>query len=74
MTENRMMDLHRREDVCVIAADRIGFAAVGGLSVKLLDLVVVGGGAVLLLLLAVAVVPLANPHHLHPPLLPTDDY
>ena len=39
--------------------------------------VVVGGGAMLLLLLlllvAVAVVPLTDPHHLHPPLLPADD-
>ncbi len=37
----------------------------------------VGGGAVLLLLLlllAITVIPLTNPHHLHPPLLPADDY
>lgn len=69
---------HRREDVCVVAADGVGFAAVGGLGVKLLGLVVMVGGAVLLLLLllllAVAVVPLTNSHHLHPPLLPTDDH
>lgn len=68
---------HRREDVCVVAADRVGFAAVGGFRVKLLGLVVGRGGAVLLLLLlllAIAVVPLTNPHHLHPPLLPADDY
>lgn len=69
---------HRREHVRVVAADGVGFAAVGGLSVKLLGLVVMvrGGGAVLLLLLllAVAVVSLTNPHHLHPPLLPADDH
>lgn len=28
----------------------------------------------LLLLVAVAVIPLANAHHLHPPLLAADDY
>lgn len=67
---------HWREDVCVVAANGVGFAAVGGLRVELLSLVVVGGGALLLLLLllvAIAVVSLTNPHHLHPPLLPADD-
>lgn len=71
---NRRKASYRREDVCVVAADGVGFAAVGGLGVELLGLVVVGGALLLLLLLlAVAVVPLANPHHLHPPLLPADD-
>lgn len=75
MINDRKLVPHRREDIGVVAADRVGFAAVCGLSVKLLGLVV-GGGAMLLLLLllAIAVVPLTNPHHLHPPLLPADDY
>ncbi len=76
-TGNETVASHRREDVRVIAADGVGFAAVGRFSVKLLGLVVmVRGGALLLLLLlllAITVVPLTNPHHLHPPLLPTDD-
>lgn len=66
---------YRREDVCVVAADGVGLAAVGGLHVQLLGLVVVGGALLLLLLLllAVAVIALADPHHLHASLLPADD-
>lgn len=30
---------HRREDVGIVAADRVGFAAVGGLRVQLFGLV-----------------------------------
>lgn len=67
---------YRREDVRVVAADGVGLAAVGGLHVQLLGLVVVGGALLLLLLLlllAVTIVTLADPHHLHAPLLPAND-
>lgn len=65
---------HGREDVGVVAADGVGPAAVNRLGLKLLGLRVEVGGAVLLpLLLTVAVVPLTDSHHLHPPLLPADD-
>lgn len=65
---------HGREDVGVVAPDGVGLAAVNRLGLKLLGLVVkVRGAVLLLLLLAVAIVPLTDSHHLHPPLLPADD-
>lgn len=70
----KLIPTHRREDIGVVAADGVGLAAVNRLGLKLLGLVVEVSRAVLLpLLLTVAIVPLTNPHDLHPPLLPADD-